>query len=54
MTYAAITTLTLATSSSAPIWIAGWIIVLALLIGAPIYYMRKRRNRTRRGHRERT
>ena len=37
-------TLTFATASSAPFWIAGWIVVLALIIGLPIYVTRRRRN----------
>ncbi|MGH2881530.1 MAG: hypothetical protein ACRDPA_02305 [Solirubrobacteraceae bacterium] len=35
---------TFAMASSAPFWIAGWIIVLALIIGLPVYATRKRRN----------
>jgi hypothetical protein len=44
MLSATIDTLTFATASNAPFWIAGWIIVLALFIGLPIYLMRRRRN----------
>ena len=36
-------TLPLATASSAPLWIAGWIIILALIIGLPLYFNRRRR-----------
>ena len=44
---ATIGTLMLATASSAPLWIAGWIIVLALVIGLPIYLAHRRRNHRR-------
>ena len=44
MLIATVSTLTFATASSAPFWIAGWIIVLALIIGLPIYRTRRRRN----------
>jgi hypothetical protein len=47
MLAATIDALPLAASSSAPAWIAGWIIVLALVIGLPIYYTRRRRQRDR-------
>jgi hypothetical protein len=40
----AIHALTFATASSAPIWIASWIVVLALIIGIPVYLTRRRRN----------
>jgi hypothetical protein len=35
-------------ASSGLLWIAGWIIVLALLIGVPVHYTRRRRNTTDR------
>lgn len=44
MPAATIDALTFATASSAPFWIAGWIIVLALIIGLPIYLKRRRRD----------
>lgn len=43
MTLATITGLSFATASAAPIWIAGWIIVLAIIIGAAIIYTRRRK-----------
>ena len=43
MPTATISTLPLATDSSAPLWIAGWIILLALIIGLPLYFSRRRR-----------
>jgi hypothetical protein len=48
MLTATIDTLTFAIASRAGFWIAGWIIVLALIIGVPVYYTRRRRNRTHR------
>lgn len=44
MLTATIWALTSATASSAPVWIAGWTIVLVLIIGLPIYLRRRRRN----------
>ena len=37
--------MTVIASSNAPFWIAGWIIVLALLIGGAAYAGRRRRSR---------
>ena len=48
MLTATIDTLTLAMAGSAPFWIVGWIVVLAFMIAVPIYYTRRRRNRTHR------
>ena len=48
MITATINMLPIATASSAPLWIAGWIIILLLAIGIPIYYTRKRRGRDHR------
>ncbi|HZT15786.1 MAG TPA: hypothetical protein VFA19_07525 [Gaiellaceae bacterium] len=39
--------MTIAASSSAPFWIAGWVLILALLIGGTVYTSRKRRHRQR-------
>ena len=46
MPTATVTTLTLA-AAGAPLWIAGWIIVLALVIGLPVYVARRRRQTDR-------
>lgn len=45
MITATISTLALAMTSGAPLWIAGWIIVLGLAIGLAAYYTRQRRRR---------
>lgn len=37
--------MTILASSSAPLWIAGWIIVLALLVGGATYAGRRRGSR---------
>lgn len=39
--------LVLAASGRAPIWIAGWIVVLLIVIGVPIYLARHRGKRPR-------
>ncbi len=44
MLTATIGALTFAMASRAPLWIAGWIIVLALIIGLAVYYTRRRRD----------
>jgi hypothetical protein len=31
-------------AASAPLWIVGWIVVLTLIIGLPIYLTRRRRD----------
>jgi hypothetical protein len=43
MLLATVSAVALAIAGSAPFWIAGWIVVLTLVIGGPIYYTRKRR-----------
>ena len=48
MPHGTITTLTLAAAGNAPVWIAGWIIVLLIVIGVPAaYHLRKRNRRSR-------
>lgn len=48
MLTATISTFPFAMASSAPFWIAGWIIVLTLAIALPVRYARKRRTRNHR------
>ena len=48
MLTATISPLPVAMASTAPFWIAGWIIVLTPAIALTIRYTRKRRNRSQR------